>query len=166
MGLRLLGLFHLWVIVIKCATMPCRLCIERGRPANFASDPQCGFDENGNFTTDNWMCATLLKLRELAGEGVLQYSLEEGQGTHYGAHWRAGDTSLSVIETRHPVAPEYVAWIVMSFYKTRGRTGQAWFFYENEPPRPVTIADAERSLANATVLTVHANSKTPNLLTS
>jgi hypothetical protein len=144
--------------------MPCLLCVERGKPDNYGGDPRCGFDDQGVFTTDNWMCATLLKLRDLAEEGVLPNSLEESPGTWYGARFEGYDINLCVIETKHPEYTDSTAWIVLSFYKNRGRTGQAWFFYEDEPPRPITIADAERAITIATVVTVHPNVPELNLL--
>lgn len=47
--------------------MICKRCRERGRPANFGSEPKCAF-RTGEFTSDNWQCATALEIRTLMGE--------------------------------------------------------------------------------------------------
>lgn len=41
----------------------CKMCIERGRPDNFGSDPRCAWPDGVNFTSENWGCATANAIR-------------------------------------------------------------------------------------------------------
>lgn len=71
--------------------MKCKLCIERGRPANFGSEPQCAFT-NGVFDSHNWNCATAVEIRKLMGEGWDTLPSEERLYTRrhdrsFGALW-------------------------------------------------------------------------------
>jgi len=44
--------------------MACRLCEQRGKTWE-GSDPKCAFESYG-FSHDNWNCATMNRLREIA----------------------------------------------------------------------------------------------------
>lgn len=46
----------------------CKLCVEQGWPEHFGSEPCCAF-EAGEFSSDNWNCATANAIRRLMGEG-------------------------------------------------------------------------------------------------
>jgi hypothetical protein len=82
-------------------TYQCPRCIERGQTWN-GDPPRCGFDENGNFIENNWNCATLNALRELAEENAV-FSDSHQQ-------------SISVIQ-KYDVGHGILSW-----YKSRGRT--------------------------------------------
>lgn len=85
----------------------CKLCdaaYKNGRPINYGSDPVCGF-KKGKFNPKNWSCRTLSELRRIA------YS--------FGDIHKNNDMSLAHIAARDG------GWIVLSFYKDRGRVGTA-----------------------------------------
>jgi hypothetical protein len=46
----------------------CTLCIAQGWPSNFGDEPRCAF-ETGEFSSENWNCATAVAIRMLMGEG-------------------------------------------------------------------------------------------------
>ena len=108
----------------------CNRCKERysaGRPANFASDPQCGFDEEGQFTPDNWQCETLGQLRDAMASAANVV--------------RSGETSVGVL----PIDCDG-RLVVLSWYKNRGATGQAVGMNEDEVSA-LTLTEAEECLA-------------------
>lgn len=99
--------------------MTCKRCLERGKIWN-GSDPKCAF-ETGVFRSDNWMCATMGELRRIVDEKAI-YNEEQ-----YGA--------------MIPIS-EYGEFLVMSWYKRRGRTDLALFIHD-ENYTPITIKQAE-----------------------
>ncbi len=80
-------------------TYKCPRCSTRVKDWS-GDDPKCGFDEKGNFLEDNWMCATLLALREM----------EQGNKL-----W-CDDTYVKI------VARGDVGHGILSWYKSRGHT--------------------------------------------
>jgi hypothetical protein len=62
-------------------------------------DRKCGFDKDGNFLEDNWMCATLIALREMEGQDV----------------W-CDDSYMKIVSCCD------VGHGILSWYKRRGRT--------------------------------------------
>jgi len=86
--------------------MACKLCEERGK--NWVgSNPICAF-ESGNFSADNWNCATLLRLRDLCEDSEL----------------RNGDQAAALLcgaSSDH---------IVLAWYKQRGRTEGAYMLLD------------------------------------
>jgi len=97
--------------------MPCKLCKERGKTWE-GSDPKCAF-ESGTFNMDNWNCATMNELRDIAGE--------------IGLNYRNGLDSASF-----GAVPFEEGYIVMTWYKSRGKTGNAQVMHDNEPAKPLT----------------------------
>ena len=86
----------------------CEMCdaaYKNGRPRNYGSEPVCGF-KNGTFNPENWSCRTLAELRRIA------CSFEDIHQNN--------DMSLAHIADR-----DDGGWIVLSFYKDRGRVGTA-----------------------------------------
>lgn len=81
--------------------MSCKLCIERGKTWQ-GDDPVCGFDAAGKFNKDNWNCATLNKLREIAWQNGLVVSSED-------------DNNLAVFNHNG-------YFLILGWYKDRGRT--------------------------------------------
>lgn len=79
-----------------------------GRPPHFASDPRCAL-AGGVFATDNWNCAGLRRLRRDASSAE---------------HWNE-DQHCAVL----PI-PDTGSFIVLSYYKSRGRTEGAWVVEE------------------------------------
>jgi hypothetical protein len=103
--------------------MKCKMCISRGKTWS-GSDPICAW-EDGHPLSDNWNCATLVKLRNVAIERGFVKNLE--------------DVSLATI----PVDDDDYGygWVVLSWYKSRGRTGTA-LFVSDEKYHELTEHDA------------------------
>ncbi|MFZ7765058.1 hypothetical protein [Bacillus licheniformis] len=112
--------------------MACRLCKERGKTWE-GSDPVCAF-ENGVFSPKNWNCATMSKLRRLS----------EGLGNSDRDDDSCG--SIGYVPLSDNYAPAtyegYGGYIVMMWYKERGRVGHA-LFMTDEGAEPLTLEHAE-----------------------
>jgi hypothetical protein len=118
----------------------CRRCEERGRPENFGSDPQCAFS-SGTFSVDNWQCATMMALRDVA-DGETKY--HDGLNTTM-YNWREGDSSLGAVWF-YPIDRDFASFIVMSWYKNRGRTSRAYVMSDDQEPSVLTLVEAETAL--------------------
>lgn len=89
---------------------------------------KCGFSDDGVFDPDNWQCATLNILRDIAKELKQIQHME--------------DTSLATI----PISDDDRAgWIVLSWYKSRGRTSSARFIFD-DTDIPLTLEMAQAAL--------------------
>ncbi len=108
--------------------MPCRRCEARdvGESEQY---PKCGFPETNfrQFTSDNWSCATLNALRILARE--------------LGEPIYREDQASILLPASTPGC-----FIVLSWYKRRGKTEGAWLFREDKRPIPLPLEEAERTL--------------------
>ncbi|MCK9571603.1 hypothetical protein M0R72_21815 [Candidatus Pacearchaeota archaeon] len=94
----------------------CRLCDET--PKQWVGDDRkCAFP-NGVFSADNWNCATVAKLRSVANRNALTKTIE--------------DSHFAVI----PMYPD--GWIVLSWYKERGRMSQA-MLVNDDVREPLTL---------------------------
>lgn len=112
--------------------MICELCKNRGKTWN-GDDPKCAFQVD-QFSTANWMCATMNVLRDLADKN-------QGDVGEFGTYkLRHCDHSFAALPFTDRDGVE--RFIVLSWYKSRGRTGQAWVFTENDPPVPLTYEAA------------------------
>ncbi len=103
----------------------CPMCQQRGKNWS-GSDPVCAF-KTGIFSTDNWNCATVNELRDIA--------------TRRGVCDRRDMDSASI-----GVVPIEEGYIVMTWYKERGRTGNALVMWDDEKERPLTLQDAEEAM--------------------
>jgi len=103
----------------------CPACKKRGKTW-MGEDPDCAF-MTGEFDPDNWNCATMNALR----------SLEE---IPQARRWCCDDQSLLVF----PLEGEF---IILSWYKNRGRTDGAWMLY-SDLIEPLSLEAAERFLQN------------------
>ena len=104
----------------------CERCRRRGKDWT-GDDPSCGFTFDV-FLNDNWNCATLNALRELV----------EGEDTSQ--VWN-DDYNAAVI-------PGDGGFVLLRWYKNRGQTQDArWLEFGDEDPRPLTIRQAEETLA-------------------
>ncbi|MBU8739773.1 hypothetical protein KM894_12195 [Bacillus licheniformis] len=118
--------------------MVCRLCKERGKTWE-GSDPVCAF-EKGVFSPKNWNCATMSKLRRLSEE--------------FGHSDRDDDScgSIGYVPLSDNYAPAtyegYGGYIVMMWYKERGRVGNA-LFMTDEGTEPLTLEHAEIAIKTA-----------------
>lgn len=109
----------------------CPLCKELINPSELGSEPRCAFVE-GVFTSDNWQCGTALTLRLLAEQS------DEWDG------WvcRDDNDSASCGVLRIPECDEAQGYVVMSWYKDRGTTGQIWVFHDDKEPHSITLDEA------------------------
>ncbi|WP_232696119.1 hypothetical protein [Brevibacillus daliensis] len=105
--------------------MPCPLCIERGKTWN-GDDPRCAF-ETAVFSPNNWNCATMNRLRQIARDINISYR-DDQAASSLGAVPFEGD--------------DYSGYVVMTWYKDRGNTGNAFIAWSGEPIRELTLADA------------------------
>jgi len=85
----------------------------------YSEFPKCAFDDKGNFQKDNWNCRTMMKLREL---------------TDY--HGWNDDESINVV-----LMPNG-RYLVMTYYKGRGKTGSAVVMCDDDEIRNLTLFEA------------------------
>lgn len=116
--------------------MTCKLCQERGKTWEGA-DPRCAFDDNGIFNKDNWNCATMNKLRNISEE--LDKTTRDDNSCG----------SIGYVPMVHDYAPDdfdtFGGYIVMMWYKERGKTGNALFMSDDET-FPLTVQHAELAI--------------------
>ncbi len=105
--------------------MNCHRCDNDPQPRNFNSPRDCAF-KNGEFTASNWNCGTMTLIRTLAYDGLSEQTVS----------FRSNDSSLGVVSFGDG---EYA---VLTWYKDRGRTSQAYVMFDDDEPRPMTLADA------------------------
>lgn len=106
--------------------MTCLACLSAGmKPPHFGSPRRCAF-ESGIFSTDNWQCATLNALRDLA---IFSHRDDMENG------------SICVIPL--PVNDIQQGYIVLSFYKDRGSVGRAIVMNDEEEPKVLTLQVAD-----------------------
>lgn len=103
----------------------CPRCIAQGQPASFASPVECGFPE-GIFDSDNWMCATLGRLRGVLPEHLTLYN---------------EDSYAAIVAC----PGEDEGFLVVSWYKNRGRTSEVRWMCE-EDSRPATLEEVEATI--------------------
>lgn len=84
----------------------CPRCKARGKPDHFGSDPKCAF-LLGVFASDNWMCATMSALREVAEE-------------QSESSWENDQHAIVF-----PCGMDDGRFLVLGWYKSRGRTEYA-----------------------------------------
>jgi hypothetical protein len=108
----------------------CRYCAERGKTWS-GSDPRCAFREDGTFDPENWACASMLELREVA-KRLEVHCRDDQAAASIGAVPFEGET--------------YTGYIVMSWYKERGRTGRAVLMWDDEPLQELNRQMAEEAI--------------------
>lgn len=107
----------------------CPLCQQRGKYWT-GDDPVCAFT-NFRFSFDNWNCATMNKLREIAHKLGLVWRDDLGAGS-FGAVPFEG--------------PEYQGYIVMTWYKEQGTVNNAILICDDEPVREINLQIAEEAI--------------------
>ncbi len=122
----------------------CRRCTERVKDWN-GDDPKCGFDAEGNFLAHNWNCATLGGLRDLAeADGAVRL-------------WH-NDSNMAILpgpeeaqmldgaqEAGYPHG-RGSCFVVIKWYKHRGRTESVLWWSSMDVPRLITLVEAEMVL--------------------
>lgn len=115
--------------------IPCKLCRERGKTWE-GDDPRCAFEFDGRFNRDNWACETMYELRQIA------YDL----GTVTRDDMECA--SIGYIPYVDEEGEEYNGYIVMTWYKDRGTTGNAIIMFDDEPIRELTEEKALKAIEN------------------
>lgn len=108
----------------------CKRCEERGKTWQ-GDEPKCGFPNGNAFTTENWNCATLLKLWEAADrDGFVSYNNDSACAM---VPFDDGDND---------------GWIILTRYKCRGRITNAFWIIESSQSNqnPLTLLQAESAL--------------------
>lgn len=109
------------------------------RPDNYGSDIKCAFaNPLSVFSEDNWFCATMLALRQgkvMAPECKYQEDELPDQ------RWNADEHAVAIPDGEG-------AFLIISWYKRRGRTQFARYLKDNTM-RVLYLSDAERALAYA-----------------
>lgn len=108
---------------------PYSIELKKHKDTCLGSEISCAFDENGIFTTDNWNCITIGILRELVSK--------------YGETKRDDNAAGSLDVLWIPENDGIDGYLIMSYYKSRGRIGQAYIFNDNEIPKILTEEYAE-----------------------
>jgi hypothetical protein len=108
--------------------MTCKMCIERGKTW-VGDDPKCAF-ETGPFSGYNWNCATMNALRDIA----------DNVGLHHRDDMESGSFGA---------VPCSEGYIVMAWYKNRGKTGAALVIDENAGVSDLTEAVALAAIEEA-----------------
>lgn len=88
----------------------------------------CAFDENGDFKIENWNCRTMTFLRD--------YCLEQ-----YTNRDDADGGSIGVFTI--PENDLVSGYLVLTYYKNRGRTEGAYVMYSDDSPEPLTLEIAD-----------------------
>jgi len=107
---------------------------------NFFSDPRrCAFSNSKVFSSDNWGCETMLRLRSLCGED------EEDLVPKWARYWCRSDLSSGSIGVLWlPEDSPQRGYLVMNWYKSRHQTDKAYIMVDNdEPPELLTLETAE-----------------------
>ena len=114
--------------------MACKRCQDDPQPEGFGSPRRCAFTEDGEFTPDNWNCATIGALYEV-GEMRIErlYGNDESMDV------------FDVLDQDDPVTTR--GWWVVTRYKSRGCTSSIAHVGDFYPPEPVTLAAVEAELA-------------------
>lgn len=121
--------------------MVCKLCAQREKTWQ-GSDPKCAFDQNGIFTSDNWACATMSRLRTIADENdLIQKVNETSLATIY-----VPSKDLDDI-TESDNFDAYGGFIILSWYKGRGRVSSA-IFMSDEGTMPLNIEHVKRAISS------------------
>lgn len=112
----------------------CPRCAADPQPATFGSPRNCAFTADGQFAPDNWNCATVSALLDLAGKRLVEV---EGD-----------DESMQIV----PAVANWMeegtgGWLVFTRYKHRGRTSSAVFAGDFWPPQHLTLELADRVIA-------------------
>lgn len=106
--------------------MACARCAADLKPEHFGDPRKCAFDKDGNFTPDNWNCATIDAL--LGEQPTIVH----------------GDNEQCEVTPTWLDDEEHGGWIITTRYKRRGCTSSAVYVGDFHPPQPVTLAFAER----------------------
>jgi hypothetical protein len=111
----------------------CHLC---GRVKNWnGSDMKCPFQKTLLFSSDNWCCGILARLR-FAIEKAIELDISSVKATHTDCQHQV---LIDLMDSEIPVNEEGVFYMAMyvTWYKNRGRTESIWIICDgNAVKRP------------------------------
>ena len=123
-----------------------------GEGGVYSAPIECAFPD-GVFDGDNWSCRTMADLRTLVEEYYEErprwpawMMRDDTRSASIGVLPipECGESSMDTQSRRDAIRQGY---LVMTWYKDRGRTGQAWTMWDGESPQPLNIQTAEFILA-------------------
>ena len=120
----------------------CEMCRERGKNWS-GDDPKCAF-YNHEFIADNWNCATMNELRRLITNRGYKHRDDNAAATIGVLH--VGEVERVNIENRETVL-DGGFYIVMTWYKERGRVGRAVAMSDDSEPRTLKLEEARTAFA-------------------
>jgi hypothetical protein len=124
----------------------CEECERPGAKDWEGEDATCAFDSMGEFVSGNWMCGAMRLLRLAAYRGQGQGSQEDGAAFYFRDD-RGPASSIGVVHVPEDEAEEKGGfWVVMSFYKDRGRTSRAYVFSDDSVPLPLNEELAKEAI--------------------
>lgn len=106
----------------------CPRCEADPQPKDFGSPRRCAFTADGSFTPENWICATIDALLEIAATSFEQ------------------ELDSETLEGVACEPEERGGWILLARYKHRGCTSRAIHFGDKRC-EPLTLALAEETIA-------------------
>lgn len=117
-------------------TYQCPMCRARGKTWE-GEDPRCAFNEAGEFQADNWNCATMNALRDIAEESAVG----------------SVDHAVAAIPVDYDGVddPCAVTHVALNWYKHRGATPLALEINDYHLSHPLRLCVAEVAIAQ------HAN---------
>jgi hypothetical protein len=133
--------------------MACPGCLADPQPPFFGDPRKCAFDAQGNFTSDNWSCATMDALREMLpydGESTYgDFATRDDNSAGSLGLLHIPDSAQDVLDDLHGIEQDELSlagYLVMSWYKQRGQCGSATIIFEDEPVRPLKVDEAQAIL--------------------
>ena len=109
--------------------MSCKECVKRGKTWE-GSNPKCAFGEKV-FTSNNWNCATMNLLRDKVEEFF----------TYRNDMRSASIGIINIPESEKEDIQQ--GYLIMTWYKERGQTGQAYIMWDENEPQILTLKTAE-----------------------
>ncbi len=111
----------------------CPRCAADPQPTDFGSARRCAFQADGSFTDDNWNCAT---------EDVLLGIIFNDDDWEERYSIGGNDESIQIIPVYRPDEDGFFwgdGWLVMTRYKQRGKTSNAYWIGDSHDAEPLTL---------------------------
>lgn len=106
----------------------------------YSSPIECAFENSNIFSKDNWMCETLGRLRDIAGEGE---SEQNWKTYYYRDDIGTGSIGIIPIPEQDDANIGDNGFLIMTWYKSRGMVDKAFVVGMSAPIVPLTLELAE-----------------------
>lgn len=111
-------------------------CTKCGQVKDWSGDdPECPFVGGDIFTSDNWNCGIITRIRRLCCDWEDEL---EGIDYQYCDDQKYATFNIAYVECDGQFIG-YALWVC--WYKSRGRTDAMWVLNSCEPPRPPTFKE-------------------------